>query len=166
MNESLETHLRPMLPPGGKNWPLISPHWVKGKKERTSSAGNTEGRSITLLLTSCLTGLESAVWQLTIFVLLAKQANQNQSNRRSTVLHSELPPYSIPCLVGSPFITNSLTREPIGVKHFQSCGACAHCNSGSWGRIFSYGRPSNEWAVSDLGLCTYLYGSRSLTAHS
>jgi hypothetical protein len=36
-------YMRPMLPPGGRNWLLISPHWVKGKKERTSSAGNTEG---------------------------------------------------------------------------------------------------------------------------
>jgi hypothetical protein len=35
-------------------------------------------------LTSCLTGLESAVWQLTIF-LFAKQANPNRSNRRSMV---------------------------------------------------------------------------------
>ncbi len=30
--------------------------------------GNTKGGSITVLLTSCLTGFESAVWQLTIFV--------------------------------------------------------------------------------------------------
>jgi hypothetical protein len=31
--------------------------------------GNTKN---TVLLTSCLTGLESAVWQLTIFVLICK----------------------------------------------------------------------------------------------
>ncbi len=31
-------------------------------------AGNTKGESITALLTSCLTGLESAVWQQTIFL--------------------------------------------------------------------------------------------------
>jgi hypothetical protein len=36
-------------------------------------------------LTSCLTGLDSAVWQLTIFVLFAKQTNPKQSNRRSTL---------------------------------------------------------------------------------
>jgi hypothetical protein len=47
--------------------------------------GNTKGGSITVQLTSCLTGLESAVWLLTIFYLLPKQANPNQSNRRSTV---------------------------------------------------------------------------------
>jgi hypothetical protein len=31
---------------------------------------NTKGGSITVLLTSCLTGLESAVWQMTIFVFI------------------------------------------------------------------------------------------------
>jgi len=35
-------------------------------------AGNTKGGSITVLLTSCLTGLESAVWQLTIIVFICK----------------------------------------------------------------------------------------------
>ncbi len=34
--------------------------------------GNTKGGSITVLLTSCLTGLESAVWQPTIFVFICK----------------------------------------------------------------------------------------------
>ncbi len=35
-------------------------------------SGNTKGGSITVLLTSCLTGLESAVWQLTIFAFICK----------------------------------------------------------------------------------------------
>ncbi len=35
-------------------------------------AGNTKGGSITVPLTSYLTGLESAVWQLTIFVFICK----------------------------------------------------------------------------------------------
>ncbi len=35
-------------------------------------SGNTKGGSITVLLTSCLTGLESAVWQLSIFVFICK----------------------------------------------------------------------------------------------
>ncbi len=34
--------------------------------------GNTKGGSITVPLTSCLTGLESAVWQLTIFAFICK----------------------------------------------------------------------------------------------
>jgi hypothetical protein len=36
------------------------------------TAGNTKGGSITVLLTSCLTGLESAVIQLSIFVFICK----------------------------------------------------------------------------------------------
>jgi hypothetical protein len=39
---------------------------------RYVSPGNTKGGSITVPLTSCLTGLESAVWQLTIFVFICK----------------------------------------------------------------------------------------------
>jgi hypothetical protein len=35
-------------------------------------AGNTKGGSITVALTSCLTGLESVVQQLTIFVFICK----------------------------------------------------------------------------------------------
>jgi hypothetical protein len=34
--------------------------------------GNTKGASITVPLTSCLTGLESAIWLLTIFVFICK----------------------------------------------------------------------------------------------
>ncbi len=41
-----------------------------------AGAGNTKGGSITVPLTSCLTGLESAVSQLTIFVFFAKQTNR------------------------------------------------------------------------------------------
>jgi hypothetical protein len=36
-------------------------------------AGNTKEGSITVLLTSCLTGLELAVWQLPIFVFICKK---------------------------------------------------------------------------------------------
>jgi hypothetical protein len=38
----------------------------------TPSAGNTKGGSITVPLTSYMTSLESAVWQLTIFVFICK----------------------------------------------------------------------------------------------
>jgi hypothetical protein len=40
--------------------------------KRHLKAGNTKGGSITVPLTSCLTGLDSAVWQLTIFVFNCK----------------------------------------------------------------------------------------------
>jgi hypothetical protein len=53
--------------------------------EHCMDPGNTKGGSITVPLTSCFTGLESAVWLLTIFVFICKQTNPNQSNRRSTV---------------------------------------------------------------------------------
>ncbi len=38
--------------------------------------GNTKGRSITVPLTSCLTGLVLAVWQLTIVVFIFKAVKQ------------------------------------------------------------------------------------------
>ncbi len=38
----------------------------------TEDPGSTKGGSITLLLTSCLTGLESTVWQLMILVFIYK----------------------------------------------------------------------------------------------
>ncbi len=41
-------------------------------EESYVNTGNTKGGSIPLPLTFCLTGLESAVWQLTIFVFIWK----------------------------------------------------------------------------------------------
>ncbi len=41
-------------------------------KFRNIKSGNTKGGSITVLLASCLTGLESAVWQLIIFLFICK----------------------------------------------------------------------------------------------
>ncbi len=37
-----------------------------------STPGNTKGGSITVLLTSCLIGFESAAWQLTIYIFICK----------------------------------------------------------------------------------------------
>jgi hypothetical protein len=39
---------------------------------RLPQAGNTKGGSTTVPLTSCLAGLESAVWLLKIFVFICK----------------------------------------------------------------------------------------------
>jgi hypothetical protein len=47
--------------------------------------GNTKGGSITVLLTSCLTGLESAVWQETI-----------QTSQTGGQWYSDTSPFSIP----------------------------------------------------------------------
>jgi hypothetical protein len=49
-------------------------------------SGNTKGGSITVPLTSCLTGLEISVYDNWQFLLsFAKQTNPNRSNRRSIV---------------------------------------------------------------------------------
>ncbi len=53
--------------------------------------GNTKRGSITVPLTSCWTGLESAVWQLTIFVFICKtdQSKPVKQEVNGTVM---LPP--------------------------------------------------------------------------
>ncbi len=43
------------------------------KDSQLARSGSTKGESITVLLTSCLTDLESAVQQLTIFVFICKK---------------------------------------------------------------------------------------------
>ena len=60
-----------------------------------ASPGNTKGGSITVLLTSCLTDLESAVWQLTIYVFICKtdKSKPVKQEVNGTVL---LPPLVFP----------------------------------------------------------------------
>ena len=48
-------------------------------------AGNTKGGSITVPLTSCLTGLDLSVLQIKQKLSVAIQLVPNQSNRRSMV---------------------------------------------------------------------------------
>jgi hypothetical protein len=59
--------------------------------------GNAKGGSITVPVTSCLTGLESAVWQLTIFVFICKN-RVIQTNQTGGQWYSDPSPFSIPCL--------------------------------------------------------------------
>jgi len=58
--------------------------------------GDTKGGSITVPLTSCLTGLESAVWQLTncCFYL---QNRLIQTSQTGGLWYSDTSPFSIPC---------------------------------------------------------------------
>jgi len=56
-------------------------------------AGNTKGGSITVPLTSCLTGLDSAVWQLTFFYL---QNRLIQTSKTGGQWYSDTSPFSIP----------------------------------------------------------------------
>ncbi len=57
--------------------------------------GNTKGGSMTVPLTSCLNGLELAVWQLTIFVFICKTdvSKLVKQEVNGTVI---FPPFSIP----------------------------------------------------------------------
>ncbi len=68
-------------------------------KKISLTAENTKGRSITVPLTSCLTGLESAVWLLTIFVYICKtdQSKPVKQEVSGTVIlpPSLFPAYSI-----------------------------------------------------------------------
>jgi hypothetical protein len=57
--------------------------------------GNTKGGSITVPLTSCLTGLESAVWQLTIFCFYL-QNRLIPTSQRGGQRYSDTSPFSIP----------------------------------------------------------------------
>ena len=63
----------------------------------TQQSGNTKGGSITVPLTSCFTGLESAVWQLTIFVFICK-TDQSQTSQTGGQQYSDTSPFSIPWL--------------------------------------------------------------------
>ncbi len=72
--------------------------------------GNTKGGSITVPLTSCLTGLESAVWQLTFFCFYL-QNRLIQYSQTGGQLYSDTSPFSIPWLGRLLWLvlTNTLT---------------------------------------------------------
>jgi hypothetical protein len=76
-------------------------------------AGNTKGGSITVPLTSCLTGLESAVWQLTIFVCICKTDLSKPAKQEvnSTVI---LPPLVFPAY--GHHILNQSSDECVKIK--------------------------------------------------
>jgi len=63
------------LPVGASSSISLRPIQVK---RALVASGNTKGGSITVPLTSCLTGLESAVWQLTVFVFICKTGSSKQ----------------------------------------------------------------------------------------
>ena len=67
-------------------------------------SGYTKGGSITVLLTSCLTGLESAVWQLAIFCFYL-QNRLIQTSQTGGQWYSDTSPFSIPW---SDILSNSL----------------------------------------------------------
>jgi hypothetical protein len=73
-------------------WPKVWPRRYKTFSLRPwrSGPGNTKGGSITVPLTSCLTGLESAVWQLTIFVFIFILSKPVKQEVNGTVILSPL----------------------------------------------------------------------------
>jgi len=63
----------------------------------TKNQGNTKGGSITVPLTSFLTGLELAVWQVTIFVFYL-QNRLIQTSQTGGQKYSDTSPFSISCI--------------------------------------------------------------------
>jgi hypothetical protein len=63
---------------------------VNTTPDKCHQPGNTKGGSITVPLTSCLTVLESAVWQLTILFLLFSQTSQTGGQQ-----YSDTSPFSL-----------------------------------------------------------------------
>ncbi len=81
--------------------------------------GNTKGGSITVLLTSCLTGLESAVWQLTIFVFICK-------TYYSKPVKEEVMGTVILQPIGGAF--TRLSRKYLGANTLAYCGRVSTTN--------------------------------------
>ncbi len=64
--------------------------------EQSTKSRHTKGGSITVLLTYCLTGLESPAWQLTIFIYL--QNRLIQTSQTGGQQYSDTSLFSIPWL--------------------------------------------------------------------
>ncbi len=97
----LNTNSSPLPPPPKKKNPSQS--WklyeLSYSHDLSSSyPGNTKGGSITVPLTSCLTGLESALWQLTIFCIYL-QNRLLQTSKAAGQRYSDTSPFSIPRLI-------------------------------------------------------------------
>jgi hypothetical protein len=73
-------------------------------------SGNTKGGSITILLTSCLTGLELAVLQLTIFVFICK-TDQSKPVKQEVNGTMILPPLVFPGFVFKKLIITIILPE-------------------------------------------------------
>jgi len=65
---------------------------------QNGNTGNTKGGSITVPLTSCLTGLESGVTQLNVFVFCL-QNRLIQTGQTGGQWYSDTSPFSIPWVI-------------------------------------------------------------------
>ncbi len=94
--------------PTKSRWSLFRPMWIITQCHNANTqnnnvkvgiyhsivkSGNTKGGSITVLMTSCLTGLESVVGQLTIFFCKTDQFKPVKQEINGTVI---LPPLVFP----------------------------------------------------------------------
>jgi len=68
---------------------------IKYQEAKGRGAKNTKGGSITVPLTSCLIGLELAVWQLTFFCFYL-QNRLIQTSQTGGQWYNDTPPFSIP----------------------------------------------------------------------
>jgi hypothetical protein len=73
-------------------------------------SGNTKGGNITVLLTSCLTSLELAVWQLTIFVFICK-TDKSKPVKQEVNCTVILPPLVFLALPRNPAASSVATLD-------------------------------------------------------
>jgi len=100
--------------------------WIRWRKfERqlwvilwSLTPGNTKGGSITVTLTSCLTDLESAVWQLTIFVFICK-TDYSKPVKQEVNSTEILPPLVFPAYTMDEL---KLTGQNLGRVFNFKCG--------------------------------------------
>ena len=90
---SLESQINWIIPTS-EQWERVCPWPIIF---RIAKSGNAKGGRITVPLTSCLTGLELAVRQLTIFVFYL-QNRLNQTSQTGGQRYSDTSPFSILCM--------------------------------------------------------------------
>jgi hypothetical protein len=73
-------------------------YYLSGQRSQSVCPGNTKGGSINVPLTSHLTGSESALWQLTIFVFYL-QNRLFQTSLTGGQQYSDTSPFIIPWFV-------------------------------------------------------------------
>ncbi len=99
------------------------PFWVNSlisENKNTAYPGNTKWGSITVLLTSCLTGLESAAWQLTIFVFICK-TDESKPVKQEVNGTAILPPLIFPGLSYSCLLSKELSSLLVAMGFILKC---------------------------------------------
>ncbi len=84
--------------------------------------GNTKGGSITVPLTSCLTGLEWVIGKLTIFVCFYLQNGLTQTSQTGGEQYSDTSPFSIPWTSIKNFTHCFIFKILFNVAGYTCCG--------------------------------------------